>query len=655
MPEPCITVIEGEFTSIPIALQETWEAGVLQNLEFAEGGLRLRAEPGYREDQRFAAAGWNDAAAIAIDSCNQIYLLDKDGALWIYDALQQAGELAFGSCACKLSDPRGLAVSNFDVFVSSRNTVRALSRVNGQVRWIWQEPFASPTDVVFLDDRLYVLDRRQIVVLGPAGNVERRFGEDILVEPSGMTLGGDGFLYVLQEFSVLKFDAAGTYLPRDIDLTTTLPRITAAAIAVDEKGILYIGDRSPLTQPEETRRIYRLVPGADWEPLFGYSGPALKLGFDRDQNLFVVAEDGTLVRLKLIVSYVSPVPPPSFLLPPIDSGTPFTQWHKLMFDGTRPLETTISIRYLVRNGSTPPTLAELQALSESQWSGPLTNFDDALLDNARGRFLVLRGEVATNNPQTTPSIRMLTAVLPRQSYLRYLPATYQEDQQSKAFLERFLSIFETLVGRLDAAIDDTPRNIDPVAAPPEFRSWLSGWLAFGFEEGWSEDQRRTFLATAMDHYRQRGTREGISRTVESIINNPPIIVESFQFGCIEDPAVRSEYEQLYGKDDCHFCLLVDLQTPKTETKARTSAQTMTMIRRMVQEQIPAHTGAGILEIRPWFHLGFHTYLEVNTRLQESFIRLEESILGGGETALTDRDRGGRLESKARIGADTTLT
>jgi hypothetical protein len=168
------------------------------------------------------------------------------------------------------------------------------------------------------------------------------------------------------------------------------------------------------------------------------------------------------------------------------------------------------------------------------------------------------------------------------------------------------------------------------------------------DDGWSEAQQRQFLAEAMSLYTQRGTRQGISRAVELVTGRAPLIVEPFQLACVQDPALRHEYIQLYGGEDCHFCLLLDPQILK-------NTQIVAMVRRMVEEQVPAHTQAGILALRPWFHLGLHTYLEINTHLTRPAIRLEESVLGGGETALIDREDAGQVERKARVGVDTTLS
>jgi hypothetical protein len=118
--------------------------------------------------------------------------------------------------------------------------------------------------------------------------------------------------------------------------------------------------------------------------------------------------------------------------------------------------------------------------------------------------------------------------------------------------------------------------------------------------------------------------------------------------CIEDASLRAEYERLYGSGECRFCLLIG-----PEATSRPDA--LALVRRAVEADTPAHVVGGAQGLRPWFHLGFHTYLGINTRLTEPTLVLEESILGGGETGLMDREPAGQVGRRARLPWDTVLT
>ena len=72
------------------------------------------------------------------------------------------------------------------------------------------------------------------------------------------------------------------------------------------------------------------------------------------------------------------------------------------------------------------------------------NPTDALfIENMKGRFLWFKLNLYSHDPSTSPLINSIKAYYPRKSYLRYLPAVYQENNKDQDLLVRFLSIFET--------------------------------------------------------------------------------------------------------------------------------------------------------------------------------------------------------------------
>lgn len=659
MPDPCPTGTEAEFIFLPTTAAEAAESGYLEGIELVAGGLRLEAELGFQPKTPIESRGWAGVAAIAADRCGLIFLIDTSGKLWIYDPSEDRVDET--PCLPCFPSPRGLAASNRSLYVASvtdagRHRVTALARINWQIRWIWEEEGADLGDLAVDEkERLFVLDRahahRAVRVLDAGGRLVRTVGGTELTTPTRLALGQDRMLYVLDGQEVVRFDREGGSIQR-ISIGIALgPTVNPVSLTADASGILLIGDGRPITGDEEERVIHRFNPAGVLldDPLTGYLGPAFQMIWGKQRHLFVVGERDRIIPLAPVTSYRDEG---KFFLSPFDSGSDETRWHKILLEGDRPDGTQIVVRYLITNDKL--TVDDLKDRPDgawsAPWSAPITNFTDALVLIARpqGRYMALRGELATNNPLTTPTVNALTVVFPRQSYLRYLPPIYQDDPSSRALLERFLSVFETLITKLDGKIEETPSLIDPSAAPAGFLPWLSSWLAFGLDEGWSESQQRRFLAEAMTLYKQRGTREGISRSVEVITGKPPIIFEPFQLACVHDPELRKEYEEIYGGDGCHFCLLL-------EPWAATKPETMALVRRMVGEQVPAHTRPGMLGLRPWFHLGLHTYLGINTQLTRPEFRLEVSVLAGGETALVDLEKAGQIERRARVELDTTLT
>jgi phage tail-like protein len=139
---------------------------------------------------------------------------------------------------------------------------------------------------------------------------------------------------------------------------------------------------------------------------------------------------------------------------------------------------------------------------------------DLVIPNPPACFLWIGG-VLRGDGQTSPSIRQIRVDYGRDTYLSLLPAIYGKDASRRDFLQRFLSLHESVLGSLEGVIADLPLLFDPSAAPngefPSWLSWLAGWLAFDLNEAWSEAETRQNLARAFQLYGQRGTVEGLRR------------------------------------------------------------------------------------------------------------------------------------------------
>jgi phage tail-like protein len=496
-----------------------------------------------------------------------------------------------------------------------------------------------------------------------------------------MALGRDGRLYVLDASRggpaggprIWRADRDGGASAL-VALDGLPAAVVPAALAVDARGRILIGDGREAAGEEE-RVIHRFdATGTAGSPLVGYRGPAYHMAWGRGDRLFIVGARG--------IAIIPLAPEPqfraagSFVLPVVDSTSPETAWHRIVMDAECPPGTRVEIRYRVANH--PDTADALRLLPAEQWSAPLINLPEAWIDGV-GRYLAIRGDLFTNDTSKTPAVRRLVADFPRRSLARDLPAVFQEDPASREFLDRFLALFESLIDRVETRIDGLPALIDPAAAPAEALPWLAGWMALVLEDGLTEAQRRRFVAEAMSLYRQRGTPEGIRRAVEMAFGEAPPRFDPGLLDRIEDPALKAEYrraldapacwlvepvvwgptlaaladaglraeiEGLVGTGASRFLLLVDRPSP--------DAAALDLIRRVVQDQTPAHVMACVTDLRPWLHLGRHTLLGVNTFLASPALRLEDSVLAGGEVGLTDPERAGQSDRRGRTEIDTAL-
>ena len=111
-------------------------------------------------------------------------------------------------------------------------------------------------------------------------------------------------------------------------------------------------------------------------------------------------------------------------------------------------------------------------------------------------------------------------IIPRESYLRYLPAVYAADDESRWFLERFLALFQTDWDDLERRIDTYRGYFDPAAVPDGAAlAYLAGWLDLPLEAAWTDQQRRRLLVAAPQIYAQRGTLPTVRRYLQVYLEN----------------------------------------------------------------------------------------------------------------------------------------
>ena len=288
----------------------------------------------------------------------------------------------------------------------------------------------------------------------------------------------------------------------------------------------------------------------------------------------------------------------------LDSKVYRCQWHRIELElGELPAGTRVEVR--TYTDAAPLTRSEVDARHEKLWSkgyvatGQLARPQTSSRAGARGAARKTRGNDAstqgagtheflvqshegqylwfkvllTGDGYATPAVKSVRVHYPRDSYVGYLPAVYSSDDESRRFLERFLSIFQTEWDALEGRIEDTPALFDPKAVPEgKFLEWLASWFALPLEGSWNGEQKRRLLEAATEIYfgkwkvagdrdecldeidpdgaARRGTREGLRRFLQIYLHNItnlspaeqggyPQIIESF----------RERQRLLLGVDD----------------------------------------------------------------------------------------------------------
>lgn len=302
------------------------------------------------------------------------------------------------------------------------------------------------------------------------------------------------------------------------------------------------------------------------------------------------------------------------------------------------------------------------------------NPEDALVRDAEGRYLHVRLELV-GDVDTTPRVGSFRAYCPRQSYERYLPATYRGTGRDSQFLERFLSVFESAYVDVEEDLETITRYFDPEGVPSEYLPWLAQWLAVEHDEGWPEAAKREFLSRAPALFKQRGTRGGMRSYIEIYLSH----VEAPDTSWIEDwerdriEARRAEGriddetaeamletvdERSDGSTGDHLLFFVEhsdtdgAESPEAvEPYARHMRGTRSFVvfvgpfvrddhreavERVVADEKPAHVDGNVVELDQHCQLEGNSFLGINTALTPREFSLGRATLGG-DTILKERD------------------
>ncbi len=225
---------------------------------------------------------------------------------------------------------------------------------------------------------------------------------------------------------------------------------------------------------------------------------------------------------------------------PLDSGIPGCSWHRIVLNADIPENSTITISF---------NTSETEEIENSiDWSGKIVfkKAKDALIQVPPGRYIRLKIDFHREG-EKSPVLKQVKIYYQRLSYLRYLPAIYQENSESKEFLERFLSIFESSMYDSEETISSLPMYFDPMAAPEEFYLWLADWMSLDLYDLLEEKKKREFILRAVEFYKQKGTVSGIASLVSFLTGKKCCIKEyknnvfrSWGMEHIEDNEIESD-------------------------------------------------------------------------------------------------------------------
>ncbi len=518
-----------------------------------------------------------------------------------------------------------------------------------------------------------------------------------MVKPTHLALDRDDRLYVVQEGRdyVLVLDTDGNFLEKvELADQTVKGRFCPLAIAVDEDGVLYISGHP-------SRRIRLYVRGVDGCYAYsgecrGYEGMIKALAFDLAGNpILADSGQGHVVRLEAKTAFEMEG---RYWSEPLDSRIYRCQWHRIELDAC--IEPGTQIQVDTFTSESPKPAAEVKNLPEERWSTGQIHSQvgegrwDCLIQSPPGRYLWLRLTL-TGNGKSTLLVNKIKVYYPRRSSLQYLPGVYQEDVVSRGFLDRFLSIFDTVTGDIADLITDIARYFDPTSTPADggipgeidFLTWLASWLDLTLDRHWPIEKRRELLRNAHRLYALRGTSDGLRLHIQLYTGLPPRILEHFKLRrwLYLDSTRLGDESELWGKaivrrlqlDEYsqissfqlidsgdplhdpfhHYAHQFTVYVPLDRCVGDTQNQTLA---RIVEMAKPAHTQGHVRIVEPRLRVGVQAFVGVDTIIGEypAVVVTDEGRLSYDTVLGPSPDEADpptlRIGKRSRIGSSTLV-
>jgi len=221
----------------------------------------------------------------------------------------------------------------------------------------------------------------------------------------------------------------------------------------------------------------------------------------------------------------------------------------------------------------------------------------------------------------------ITIWVARRGYLENLPAIYRRsDAVGRNLVREMCFLFEHMFDSVEVNLTDGWRFYDPHVAPAGFLNWLSGWTAFSLDLDWPEPQKRALIRRAVDLYRIRGTKRGLSLFLRLFTGHEPDIAENtWPFKGFRVEGEGAENGARIGLDsvimppvDLAHCFIVTMPI-KYET---VTSEMIIRIHQIIQMEKPAHTQYYLrfaedksdVELREFFAIGLRSGIGIGAEV-----------------------------------------
>lgn len=694
--------MRGEFSFFSFNKANDWEKSCSDNLTINQNGISIKQTEKYVIDTMIdlkRLTGLSVVLDFTLGKNGRLFFLDERLKVWGYDYKNNHLELFIKNHA-SFSENSSLASYGEMLFIADpEGILYAFSLSNGQILWTktdWEAGTFYPLTIkAHTDGYLYCLvvyemkgnvvkdTRLSVVKLNMAGVVVAVYENEHLrvqTESHFVECKYQYMLAISNRNEPLIFDRKQKQLYRlfanndgnDDEPILFHSKQAFSGFLVNTDGHLLFGDRRGDYQLGEDDRFIKAFDqnGNEQVTITGYRGRVDKMEMDIGERLFVwnrYEEQLTILEKKLrtMERDCTKVLEGTIIFKALDTQKDKLVWHKVLLERTLPEETQINLYYYASDDKDviidgkiididqvitdeTKTFIEKEQLLHTLWNKRIDNPRDALLFEAKGRYLWLKIHLVGTEKET-PTINKLRVYFPRLTYLSYLPAVYQEDERSREFLERFLSIFSTFLMDMEEKIEQIPNYFDPNLVSGDFLKWLSTWLGITSDDSWTDWQIRELLMHAPFLYKRRGTKKAIEKIVEIYTGRKPYIIENFQLRTEKQNSdLYNVIKKIYGDHPYYFYVLIAPNTIHSDKEK-------VMLQKLLDEEKPAFTEAKLIVLEPWIYLDMHSYLNINTYLTEkSLLKLNDRSYMPSDTVLIDVDRDHRIDIHTRLELDSNI-
>jgi phage tail-like protein len=312
-----------------------------------------------------------------------------------------------------------------------------------------------------------------------------------------------------------------------------------SAMQVDKRGVIFVAGK------KDGKSLVQMF-SSDGSHLGPLELPSVVttisgIGFDAGSGVYLATNAG-LAKFTLTKNPIGQ--DGTFYSRVLDNGQVESLWHRISLSGRLPSKSSIQVQYHTSDNeslksaferttnddalSVEEKVTRIENLFATLWSSTekftptetsnASSSDsaqpDLILNPNKGRYLWFKIRLVTFDTKSRPTVTSARVFYPRLSYLRYLPPLYREDPVSAAFLERFLSMFETGFESLDQQVDNLFHYFDSSLAPKAFLPWLASWINLSLDDDVPEARVRRFIQRAPFIFSRKGTPRAIVEFLE---------------------------------------------------------------------------------------------------------------------------------------------